>query len=94
MQKYYTYIDSVDYGSNDMINTIDQNYSKILRKFKNYFEFIEKIFKDFKENVVFKLKSNFDIEKATLQDQTNILKNNKQEFKKMFEKLDYYEVCK
>jgi hypothetical protein len=93
MQKYYIYIDSLDYGSNDMINTINQNYNKILNKYKNYFEFIDKILKDFKENIIFKLKSNFDIETATLQEQINTLKNNKLEFKKMLEKLDYFDRC-
>ena len=77
-----------------MINTINQNYSKILSKYKNYFDFIDKIFRDFKENIIFKLKSSFDIEMATLQEQTSILKNNKIEFKKMLEKLDYYDICK
>lgn len=93
MHKYYLYIDSLDYGSNDMINTINLNYNKILNKYKNYFEFIDKILKDFKENIIFKLKSNFDIETATLQEQVNTLKNNKLEFKKMMEKLDYFDRC-
>ena len=94
MQKYYSYIDSLDFGSNDMINTINQNYSKIVSKSKNYFNFIEKIFKDFKENIIFKLKSSYDIEKATLQEQLSTVMNNKLEFKKMLEKLDYYDTCK